>query len=100
MLGRFPVVKYEQMAVDAALKRTSDAGLTKAELTAYLVNYESVAAFRVGALELSRSPQSLLQLQSAFSFSPPQSFLVLSRDGQRALDTALGFSGRKMGQHR
>ena len=100
ILGRLPVLKYERLPLDAALKRAPHAGLSREELALYLFNYDSVAAFTVRALELARSARSLSYLRSSFSFSPPQSFLVLSKDGQRELDVVLGLNNRKSGQDR
>lgn len=98
ILGRFPIHRYEQLPVDDALKRADEAGLSREELTQYLTDYDSVATFSVGALEPAPCPRPLAQLQSAYSFSPPQSFLVLSKDGQRTLDASLGFSKHRSGR--
>ena len=91
LIGRARIHKLEWMPSQDALTLAPKGQISSDELCRYAAGYESLAVFSIGAFEAAANRLTLGVLSSRFGFSPPQSFLVLSNQGQRQLDVAAGF---------
>lgn len=92
LIGRCAVTALEWLSTEDALALSSEGLLPIEELRRYARDYDSLAVYTIQPIELCSSPLSFSTLQEKFSFSPPQSFFVLSRQGQRDLDHVAGFN--------
>jgi predicted transcriptional regulator len=91
IVGRGKVARYEMLPLKEALKLCPKALLTEKELGDYAFGYESLAVFFLANVQVAKTPLTLDRLAKEYEFKPPQSFIIMSKSGKRALDVDLRF---------
>ena len=91
IIGRGKIDKYESMPIHKALGLFEKGGLSQKELKEYAEGYEFLAVFSLATIETSENPIPLAQLTTELGFKPPQSFVIMSKNGKKQLDKSLGF---------
>lgn len=94
LIGRCEISSLDWLPTADALALSSEGAISQDDLRRYASDYETLAVYTVRPIEVCRSPLSFSLLHERFSFSPPQSFFVLSRTGKDELDDVAGFSRR------
>lgn len=95
LIGRCEVTSLDWLPIKEALALSSEGAIPQDELRRYAGDYDTMAVYTIESIEVCRSPLSYSQLHEQFSFSPPQSFFVLSKAGQAELDELAGFVQKK-----
>jgi len=95
IIGRCLIVSIELRKSAHAFALAGQGHISLEKLKQYAAHYDSLAVYTIKPIELCKSPLLYPLLRTTFSFSPPQTFFVLSRRGQAELDTLAGFSQRK-----
>ncbi len=85
IIGRARIKHCEQQGIDAALRKCKDGHISESDLRQYAGRYSELFVFTIGPVELWRNPLNLATLRE-LRFTPPQSFLVLSKEGKKRLD--------------
>jgi len=91
IVGRLPLERLEVMPVTECLHLTTAGAIAKDELVQYANNYKGLFVFWVGKYQRANQEVDFDYLNSRHGFSPPQSFLLLSRQGKKQLDDLCGF---------
>jgi predicted transcriptional regulator len=94
VIGRLEVTALESIRSNDAIKLCPLGSISEKDLSRYSEGYDALHVYSVKPIQLCKSPISLNELQSEYSFSPPQSFLVLSVNGQAELDQKAGFANK------
>jgi predicted transcriptional regulator len=94
LIGRCEVFGLDWLPTKEAIALFSEGAISEDDLRRYASTYEKLAVYTVGPIQVCRSPLSFSFLQEQFTFSPPQSFFVLSRTGQQKIDEVAGFAER------
>lgn len=97
LIGRCEVSSLDWLPIKDALALSTDGAISQDDLRKYAGTYDTMAVYTVGAIEACRSPVAYSLLHKQFSFSPPQTFFVLSKTGRAELDELAGFE-RKRGK--
>jgi predicted transcriptional regulator len=63
--------------------------ISKSELKDYIAKHDDLGVYHIKKIKLTSNPLSLDLLRSKGRFFPPQSFLFVSDDGAKELDTLL-----------
>ena len=95
LIGRCEVTGLDWLPIKEALAHSSEGAIPQDELRRYAGDYDTMAVYTIESIEVCRSSLSYSQLHEKFSFSPPQSFFVLSKAGQGELDELAGFVQKK-----
>ena len=83
----FSIIKdIKPMTFTEGIRLLDKAQITKPELEMYFQGYSSVGGYRVSKITLFDSPVSLQTLRGESGFSPPQSFVFLSKRASIWLD--------------
>ena len=91
IVGRLPVKKVEVLSVRECMGYATAGAITQDELSKSATGYKELFAFTVGNFKPANRVAGLNQLRSRHGFTPPQSFLLLSKQGKRQLDKLLDF---------
>lgn len=94
LIGRCEVSSLDWLPTKDALALSTEGAISEEDLRRYADNYESLAVYTVGPIQVCVSPLSFSILQKQYAFSPPQSFFVLSKTGKHNLDEVAGFGRR------
>jgi predicted transcriptional regulator len=92
LIGRCDVSSLDWLPTKEAIAHSSDGAISEDELRRYPSEYDTLAVYTVGPIQVCRAPLSFSLLREQFAFSPPQSFFVLSQSGQKNLDGIAGFA--------
>jgi predicted transcriptional regulator len=92
IVARASLRAVAEMSVNSTLDLANDIGLTRAEILAYVGDRQTIGVFRIRQIELARNEISKSILGQHMSYSPPQSFFILSRAAKSLVDQLCGFS--------
>lgn len=74
---------------------STELGLERSEIKAYVGRDSTVGVYELGEIEIAPAEAKMTQIQSKLNYSPPQSFLLLSQQGQKLIDSMCSFSTRR-----
>lgn len=92
IIGRLPVMRLKQLTIKESLALADEGALKIKELQEYAGEYSSLFVFTVGKFQPAFRPAPYSKLKEDYGFAPPQSFLILSKEGKIALDALCGFA--------
>ena len=91
VIGRLPVMSLKQLTLKDSLALADEGAIKTTELQEYAGAYSSLFVFTVGKYQPASSPAHFSKLKNDYGFAPPQSFLILSKEGKFTLDSICGF---------
>lgn len=91
LTGRLPVKKVEIIPIKECVNYTSKGAITEEQLVQYANDYKELFVFHVGKYQSAVRNADFAFLSSHYKFSPPQSFLLLSKQGKRIINDICGF---------
>ncbi|TKB63230.1 MAG: hypothetical protein E8D47_13115 [Nitrospira sp.] len=86
LIGFCSIKKLRRINLREGLQILGQSGLTREDLEAYFLGYEEIGCYSISHISLFRTPLSLESLRNQAGFSPPQSFVSLSRRASGWLD--------------
>lgn len=89
VIGRATINQYERLPVYQALKLADKGLITREELGFYAGVYGKLAVYKIGNIAISNPFVKRDTLKEQFDFFPPQSFMILSKEGRDRLDQLL-----------
>ena len=89
IIGVCEIKSVERLKIKAALALSKAGRIDETELRSYIGKYADVGVFRIGKVKIAKKYLSLDQLRSKGRFFPPQSFLFISDEGGKLLDSLM-----------
>jgi predicted transcriptional regulator len=86
LIGVSSIKQLRAINFKAGLRILGKSGLTRRDLESYLSGYPEIGCYDVSRITLFKQALSLEALRSRSGFSPPQSFVALSRRASDWLD--------------
>lgn len=91
LAGRFSVKKMSVQSIDKCVQLAPKGAISADELREYAKSYDELFVFEVGAFEPTCKDVHYAKLKAKYNYCPPQSFLILSKQGQVELDALCGY---------
>ncbi|HOO93761.1 MAG TPA: hypothetical protein PKX94_09840 [Opitutales bacterium] len=91
IIGRLPIQKMEFLPLNECIRHSAKGAITKDDLSKYASGYAELFVFTVAEYQAAKTAVELEYLKERYAYSPPQNFLVLSKQGKQALDELCGF---------
>ena len=90
IVGRLQVTSCAKSPLQDCLEMSALGDLAPSEISNYAANYADLYVFSVLEYESFKTVLSFESLREQFGFSPPQSFMILSTEGEAAIEKASG----------
>ena len=91
IVGRLLVEKIEVLSIEESMRHLTKGAITEEEFSRYAAGYKELFVFTVANYQAAKKAADLENLKNRYGYSPPQSFLVLSKEGKRRIDELCGF---------
>ncbi len=92
--ARGVVQSVGMLDLSSALRRAEDIRLPEAAIREYFLGQASVGCYELGQVLLLPREVATSEIRTRMVYHPPQSFMILSRDGKSLLDELCGFPPR------
>jgi predicted transcriptional regulator len=92
VIARANIKKIDFVGLDEALKLSKKAAITTNELKSYMTGRDDVGMYFLKSVELATKPFSLEEMRENMRFTPPQSFVILSKNANNMIRKRCGFS--------
>ena len=91
IVARMPVLEYQYVDTEVALKMANKGAISREELASYANRWDQLLIYTIGKVEFASEPVSRTTLSSDYGFAPSQTYIPLSHDGKSILDHLAGF---------
>lgn len=89
--GRTKIKRICNISLNEAIGLSNEIGLSSEDICAYVGNDRSVGCYQVGSFELALNPARTEIINDRINYSPPQSFLILSKSAKQIIDAMCDF---------
>jgi predicted transcriptional regulator len=90
--GRAQIKHISNMKVEHAIALANKINLSPEEIKSYLAGDTYIGCYKLGAFQFGKMQVHTTKLATRTIYHPPQSFLILSKQGKKIIDEMAGFS--------
>jgi len=96
--GRAAIKGVFTATTKEAIDLAKQINLSPDEIETYIGGDNKIGCYKLGSFDLAIKPVSAAELAVGLIYHPPQSFLIMSKNGKAIIDQMIGFSTSRIGQ--